>query len=158
MSNRSKLILLYGFLVLTAVAVFFQSQGPSRLKTEHLWTNNSNPDELNALPALTQEKVYSALANVKDPELQLNIHELGLIYEMSIVKRAVNIIMTLTTPNCPFSKTFIQSIKKELLAIPEIETIKLSLTFDPPWTINRLAPEIRDQLIGVDQAPDHLQN
>ncbi|SDT84287.1 Metal-sulfur cluster biosynthetic enzyme [Desulfobacula phenolica] len=154
-SNKSKLIIIYGFLLLVVAAVFFQTRGPSALKNEYSWTNKLNSASSGPL---TENIVNSALANVLDPELQLNILELGLIYKMSIIDRMVNIVMTLTTPTCPFSQTFIEGIKDELLKIPELETINLKLTFDPPWTINRLAPEIRDQLLGLGQAPDHIHN
>lgn len=156
LTNRSRLAVLYGFIVIIALVIIYQTQNPTQATNEYTWTKKVKPDAKEALGPLTAEKINQSLARVLDPELNLNVIELGLIYDMKVVDRTVTLLMTLTTPSCPFSKTFIDSIKKELLTIPELSKINLKLTFDPPWTLERLTPQIRSQLMGL--GPDHIHN
>jgi metal-sulfur cluster biosynthetic enzyme len=102
---------------------------------------------------ITQEKVYELLRNVIDPELHVNIVDLGLIYEV-IVKEVeshpfIKITMTLTTPGCPLAGTIRQMIKDALYPLKELNVdrdVDVEVTFDPPWTIDMMSEEVRAEL------------
>src|ERR1700694_1621271 len=89
---------------------------------------------------LTEKKVREKLAEVLDPELNISIVELGLIYKVELTKdNGVNITLTLTTIGCPLFSLIEQEIKNKLeeFKIPQ-EKIKLILTFDPPWSMEKM--------------------
>lgn len=96
---------------------------------------------------LTEELVYAALKEVIDPELGLNIVDLGLIYEVDIKGGAVTIVMTLTTPGCPMHASFRSEIEATLWrALPGLESVTVALVWDPPWTPAMLTPAGRAEL------------
>lgn len=78
-------------------------------------------------------RVYEALMNVSDPELHLNIVDLGLIYEIDLVESTVNIIMTLTSPTCPGQKEIMDGIKNNCLGVPGVDDVNVEITFSPMW-------------------------
>lgn len=87
-----------------------------------------------------KEQVIAALKKVYDPEMPVNIYELGLIYGIDIDpegKAAVR--MTLTAPNCPVAGTLPGEVERAVRAVPGITDVKLELTFDPPWTKDRMS-------------------
>lgn len=92
-----------------------------------------------------REKVIQALKTVYDPELPIDIYELGLIYEINpdFVQKKVHIIMTLTTPNCPAAEQIPAQIKEALCNLPEVENVQIDLTFDPPYSPERLSEVAR---------------
>jgi FeS assembly SUF system protein len=89
---------------------------------------------------LLKEKVLESVKTVYDPELPVNIYELGLIYDIQITeeKEAV-ILMTLTAPNCPEAEGLPIEVERVVSAIPEISNCKVILTFDPPWDRNNMS-------------------
>lgn len=94
--------------------------------------------------ALTQDSavVTEILRTIYDPELPINIYDLGLIYDIAPTDDGINITMTLTSPNCPVAETFpnqVQRAVSERLGI----TTKVIVTFDPPWTIERATADAR---------------
>jgi len=89
------------------------------------------------------ERVIAALRSIYDPELPVNIYDLGLIYEMDIRGRDVTIVMTLTTPNCPVAGSMPAQVEAVLKQIDGIGEVCVKLTWDPPWDMNRLSDEVK---------------
>lgn len=87
--------------------------------------------------------VKNILKKIYDPELPVNIYDLGLIYNISADINSVNIIMTLTTPNCPVADSFPAEIKKTVQQKLGIADVTVDVTFDPPWTIDKASAEAR---------------
>jgi FeS assembly SUF system protein len=80
------------------------------------------------------EAVIEALKTVYDPEIPVNIYELGLIYEVSVDdQNNAYILMTLTSPNCPVAESLPGDVKEKVEAIDAIRSVKVELTFEPPW-------------------------
>lgn len=98
---------------------------------------------------VTEEEVREQLENVMDPELKINIVDLGLIYEVEVEDDEVYILMTLTTPGCPLHGVFDEMVKKEVSKIEEIEEIEVELTFEPRWSPEDMSDEARDELGNV---------
>jgi len=96
---------------------------------------------------IDKKTIKNKLKEVLDPELGISIVDLGLIYEIKIQKEKVKIVMTLTTIGCPLFSLIEEEVKNRLkeLGLKE-EEIKLELTFDPPWTIERMSNEARAML------------
>lgn len=88
----------------------------------------------------TKESVLKKLKNVLDPELRISIVDLGLIYDVKIKGKDVEIIYTLTTPGCPLSEVIEMLIKSEVLGA------KVTLTFDPPWDSSRMSDSAKANL------------
>ncbi len=80
-----------------------------------------------------KEKVITEIKKIYDPEIPVNIYELGLIYDISINENNVNVKMTLTTPNCPVAESLPKEVKDSILEIKEVENVNLDLVWDPPW-------------------------
>ena len=80
-----------------------------------------------------KDKIIDEIRKIYDPELSVNIYELGLIYDINIVGRKAEIKMTLTTPNCPVAESLPNEVKKSIKEIKEVNEVNLDLVFDPPW-------------------------
>ncbi|WGH24944.1 MAG: iron-sulfur cluster assembly protein [Candidatus Shikimatogenerans bostrichidophilus] len=96
-----------------------------------------------------KKKIISILKQIYDPELNINIYDLGLIYNISYKKekKIINILMTLTTPNCPLINDIIFNIKKKIKKkIKFINKINIKITFTPPWNIKMVKKKIRFEL------------
>ena len=86
-----------------------------------------------------KEEVIEALKNVYDPEIPVNIYDLGLIYEVNIDdSEHVDIQMTLTTPGCPVAQTFPGTVEAAVNKIPEVADCVVTLVWEPPWTQDRM--------------------
>lgn len=97
-----------------------------------------------------EEQVRGKLDLVLDPELGISIVELGLIYGISVDKEGKCIItMTLTTMGCPLFGQIQKEIEDRVMELDTIEDVETALTFDPPWTIEKMTPEAKIQL-GLD--------
>jgi FeS assembly SUF system protein len=97
-----------------------------------------------------EEKIIMALKEIYDPEIPVNIYEIGLIYEIKVDDDFnVHIVMTLTTPNCPVAESLPSEVRQKVLEIEGIKDVDLELTFEPPWTMDMLSPEARLEL-GID--------
>lgn len=94
----------------------------------------------------TTEDIMKALASCDDPELGINIVDLGLIYDVKLRHDEVVVTMTLTTPGCPLVLYFRQQIESAVRAASGLERVRIDLTFDPPWTPARMSAAGRDQL------------
>ena len=81
-----------------------------------------------------KEKIVSEIKKIYDPEIPVNIYELGLIYDISVNdKKEVHIKMTLTTPNCPVAESLPKEVKDSVKQIKEVKEVDLQLVWDPPW-------------------------
>ncbi len=90
-----------------------------------------------------ETKVIEAIKTVYDPEIPVNVYDLGLIYEVNVdeEKGKVRLVMTLTSPNCPIADSLVQEVHDSVAAIEGIEDVEVNLTFDPPWTRDMLSEE-----------------
>jgi metal-sulfur cluster biosynthetic enzyme len=93
-----------------------------------------------------EEMAWNLLKNVYDPELGLDVVNLGLIYELRVEPPRAYVRMTLTTPGCPLHDSLGEAVRRALLSLPGVEEAEVELTFDPPWTPARLSPEARRML------------
>ncbi len=93
------------------------------------------------------ETAMKKIGEVLDPELGVSIVDLGLIYGVSIDDKGVAIVtMTLTTMGCPLFPVMQKDIEDRLLELPEVNDVKIELTFDPPWTPDRMTEETKIRL------------
>ena len=80
-----------------------------------------------------KEKVINEIKKIYDPEIPVNIYELGLIYDININQKNVSVKMTLTTPNCPVAESLPKEVKDSIMQIDEVDKVDLDLVWDPPW-------------------------
>ena len=81
-----------------------------------------------------KEKIINEIKKIYDPELPVNIYELGLIYDIKVDGNKAKIKMTLTSPNCPVAESLPKEVKDGAMQVSEIEDVDLQLVWDPPWT------------------------
>jgi FeS assembly SUF system protein len=99
-----------------------------------------------------EEKVIEKLRTVFDPEIPVNIYDLGLIYDIQFCPALedrlfdAHIKMTLTTPNCPVAEQMPAMVERAVKDVPELRKVKVELTFDPPWDKSRMTDEAKLQL------------
>jgi FeS assembly SUF system protein len=97
-----------------------------------------------------REDIIGALKKVYDPEMPVNIYELGLIYDLTVDDAGrADIRMTLTAPNCPVAGTMPGEVERAVRAVPGVSDVKLELVFDPPWTKNRMS-EAAKLALGIE--------
>ena len=80
-----------------------------------------------------REQVIAEIRKIYDPEIPVNIYELGLIYDVKVKEDKAKIIMTLTSPNCPVAESLPKEVKDTAMQVEGIEEVDLDLVFDPPW-------------------------
>ncbi len=80
-----------------------------------------------------KEKVIAEIKKIYDPEIPVNIYELGLIYDVSVKEKTVKVKMTLTTPNCPVAESLPKEVKDSIMEIKEVDKVDLDLVWEPPW-------------------------
>ncbi|MCJ7739708.1 metal-sulfur cluster assembly factor [Candidatus Microgenomates bacterium] len=96
---------------------------------------------------LNKKILLNALKNVPDPELGISVVDLGLIYDVRPDKKGnVEVVMTLTTMGCPLFSLMEEPIKEELYKIKGVKKVTVELTFDPPWSIDRMSKEAKIKL------------
>ena len=92
-------------------------------------------------------KIVDALKRVYDPEIPVNVYDLGLIYEIDYTdKKEANIEMTLTAPNCPVVDVLLMDVESAVAALEEVEKVNINLVFDPPWDKSMLSEEAKLEL------------
>lgn len=94
-------------------------------------------------PAPTGEQVKLALRKVKDPELNLNIIDLGLVYDVMVEDRTVVIAMTLTSPGCPAGPQIMADAERAARNMPGVDDVVVNLVWEPYWTPERIEPRVR---------------
>ena len=103
----------------------------------------STTDEANSLG----EKIVGVLKTIFDPEIPVDIYELGLIYDVFINEdNNVKILMTLTSPNCPVAETLPVEVEEKVKSLDEIKDVQVEITFDPPWTQDLISEEAKLEL------------
>ena len=96
---------------------------------------------------ITKEQVLEKLRSVNDPELRINVVDLGLIYETTISeKNDITVVMTVTTPGCPIIDQFLEQVHEQIESLEGVGKITVKLTFDPPWSVDKIKPELREAL------------
>jgi FeS assembly SUF system protein len=104
-------------------------------------------EETKISPQELEEKVIAQAKTVFDPEIPVNIYDLGLIYDISITEQnEVVILMTLTAPNCPEAGTLPGSVEMAVKELPEVKDVKVIMTFNPPWDQSMLSDEAKLEL------------
>lgn len=96
--------------------------------------------------AVTEKDVRNALKGVKDPELNLDLVVLGLVYEIDVDGSDVNAKISLTSPMCPVAGEIVEMARQAIADVDGVENAAVELTWDPPWTPDRIAPLIRSSL------------
>ena len=94
-----------------------------------------------------EEKIITELKSVYDPEIPVNIYEIGLIYKLTIDDDfMVHMLMTLTTPNCPVAESLPAEVREKIIALEGVKDVDLELTFEPPWEMEMLSDEAKLEL------------
>ncbi len=97
-----------------------------------------------------KDKIIAALKTVYDPEIPMDIWDLGLIYDVNVKPGGhVDIKMTLTAPNCPVAGSLPAEVERKVRGVAGVKDVKLELVFDPPWDKSKMSPEAR-MLLGLD--------
>lgn len=92
-------------------------------------------------------RIIEALKTIHDPEIPVNIYDLGLIYEVSLDgNKVANITMTLTAPNCPMAEMLVEEVKYKVAGTKGVKDCNLILTFDPPWDRTMMTDEAKLEL------------
>ena len=93
------------------------------------------------------EKIVGVLKTIFDPEIPVDIYELGLIYDVFVNEDfEVKILMTLTSPNCPVAETLPLEVEEKVKSIDEVKNAEVEITFDPPWTKDIMSDEAKLEL------------
>ncbi|TMC42923.1 MAG: metal-sulfur cluster assembly factor [Chloroflexi bacterium] len=95
-----------------------------------------------------QTRVWAALAEINDPEMPVNLVDLGLIYGIEVVGGMVRLRLTFTAMGCPATDMIMGDIRDRLLAEPGVESVAIEIVWDPPWTSARLTPDGRGALLA----------
>ena len=93
-----------------------------------------------------KEKIITEIKTINDPEIQVNIYDLGLIYDVQVDKKKAKIIMTLTSPNCPVAESLPKDVKDVAMQVEEIDDVDLELVWDPPWNKNMMSEAAKLEL------------
>lgn len=96
--------------------------------------------------AISEDQVKLALRRVKDPELNLNILDLGLIYGIKVEGNDVKVDMSLTSPGCPSGPEIMTEAEAQLKSLPDVGKVEIELVWSPPWTPDRIEPRVRAYL------------
>ncbi len=97
---------------------------------------------------LTEEYIRTVLMDVIDPEMGVNIVDLGLVYDVGILGNDVHIKMTLTTPACPAGPEIISNVKSAILKLKEVDSVDVELVWTPVWNTEMMDEDARDELMG----------
>ena len=94
-----------------------------------------------------KDAVVNCLRSIYDPEIPVNIYDLGLIYNIDVDDELnVKVLMTMTAPDCPEAEYMFQEVKQMISWIKEVKSVDVELTFDPPWTMDRIPDEVKLEL------------
>ena len=102
-----------------------------------------NDEQMQALG----EQAVDVLRTIFDPEIPVDIYELGLIYDVQVSEDGdIQILMTLTSPNCPVAETLPVEVKEKVRSLPDAKEVEVEITFDPPWTKDMMSEAARLEL------------
>ncbi len=103
-----------------------------------------NPPSIKDTEETLEEKLIQALRSCYDPEIPVNIYELGLIYDIIITEpNAVTIKMTLTSPFCPVAESLPGEVESTVRSVPGVSDVKVEVVFDPPWELDMMSDKAR---------------
>jgi FeS assembly SUF system protein len=92
-------------------------------------------------------KIVEMIKTIFDPEIPVDVYELGLIYDVFVNEdKDVKILMTLTTPNCPVAETLPMEVEEKVKSLDEVRNAEVEITFDPPWTQDMMSEEAKLEL------------
>jgi metal-sulfur cluster biosynthetic enzyme len=97
---------------------------------------------------LLKQQVLEMLANVYDPELGIDVVNLGLIYGLECKEGKIFVTMTFTTPGCPIGESLADIVEETLSLIPGVTEVIVNITFDPPWNVEMISDEAKRELFG----------
>ncbi len=95
---------------------------------------------------LNDEKIIEALKNCYDPEIPVNIYDLGLVYKIDVKGKSVFILMSLTSPFCPVTDMLVEQVKSAVSTFSGAENVEVEITFDPPWDTSKMSESAKAQL------------
>ena len=93
-----------------------------------------------------KDKIIDEISKIYDPEIPVNIYDLGLIYDIKVEGRKAEIKMTLTTPNCPVAESLPKEVKDSAMQVEEIDDVNLELVWDPPWNKDMMSDAAKLEL------------
>ena len=94
-----------------------------------------------------ENRIIEVIKTIYDPEIPVNIYELGLIYDVNVNdENMVKILMTLTTPNCPVAESLPKEVKDKVKSLDQVSDVELEMTFDPPWNKELMSDEAKLEL------------
>ena len=93
-----------------------------------------------------KEQIIEEIRKIYDPELPVNIYELGLIYDIKVDDNNVEVKMTLTSPNCPVAESLPKEVKDSILKIKDVKDVDLKLVWDPPWNKDKMSEAAKLEL------------
>jgi FeS assembly SUF system protein len=114
--------------------------------TDLLGRQAESPDVEAAADDPIISKIVALLKQIYDPEIPLNLYDLGLIYDIRVEGLKAYITMTLTTPNCPVAESMPEQVAEVVRSLDEIDEVEVELTWDPPWSPDALSVEARLEL------------
>ena len=123
-------------------------------RTDAIGGYAAEPAEESTTPEFTEQAVWGALKTCFDPEIPVNIVDLGLVYDLSIEStptggRAVEVKMTLTAPGCGMGPVIAEDARQKIAALPSVESARVHIVWDPVWTPEMLSPEGR-KILGLE--------
>ena len=108
---------------------------------------NKNTEEANGPAEKLKESVISAIRECYDPEIPVNIYDLGLIYDVHVYETSkVDLVMTLTSPHCPVAEILPAQVKSRVEIVDGVDEVELELTWDPPWTPDQMSEAAKLEL------------
>tara|TARA_B100001173_G_scaffold287388_1_gene275769 strand:- start:1382 stop:1678 length:297 start_codon:yes stop_codon:yes gene_type:complete len=93
-----------------------------------------------------KEKIIKEIKKIYDPEIPVNIYELGLIYDVLVKERSVKVTMTLTSPNCPVAESLPKEVKDSIMEIDGVDKVDLDLVWEPPWDKSMMSESAKLEL------------
>ena len=122
----------------------------ARVDSEDMDALGLEPQTLELVPpddgSVSRDQVWQALRTVHDPEIPVNIVDLGLVYECAVDGRAVNIDMTLTAPGCGMGPVLVADVEQRVGKVPFVDAVNVNLVFDPPWDRAMMTEEAQLEL------------
>lgn len=107
----------------------------------------TTPQGGNADPGAIRERVIEVLSTIHDPEIPVNIYELGLVYDVDVSADGdVTVTMTLTTPNCPVAESMPSEVEYRVGTVAGVRDVEINLVWDPPWTPERMSEAAKLEL------------
>ncbi|PZP56764.1 MAG: SUF system Fe-S cluster assembly protein [Azospira oryzae] len=111
------------------------------------WEDVTQKQDVSIPQEALEQQVIAALREIYDPEIPVNIYDLGLVYALEVEPSGeVAITMTLTAPGCPVAQTFPDTVRERVSAVEGVKDVKVELTWEPPWTMERMSEAAKLQL------------